>query len=835
MKSRIHLLPVLSIMLIILPWAVSGDEPSGPAGSNRLEPSSLQEDETWVSDMTRVLVPEPKDYRLTSSVADANDRDASETESPLKKATTRPASFQPSPVQPLAPLSPMQPLAPLGPVQPIAPAPSRGGYLGPSLESEAPTLMASRDVATQVTSEKQLAITGGQTLDLALAKSSDVENFQVRRRSQLAFEPFLRGYRGAQIYASSLGAYWTPVRPDLDSVLNKIDPNMIENAVLIEGPYGLRYGPGFAFMDIVRASTPRHADGFQSDFEVIGGVRTNGGQLYNRDTVVGGADDWGYRISYGVRNGSDYEAGNGLKIPSSYFSQDVWAEFGFDTTPHQHLEFSFLNLEQNDTEYPGQFFDVSYLRTYGFETRLIDEDPMAPWTRLYVAGWYNRTRYAGDTSAKSNPNFPVLQRVEYGLDQDVLHLPVVAGIPPTSQLFGTTQGAVDSSGIRANMIFGEQDETNLMIGTDFRYISQVIGERFDLGVVEGVNPFVPPTFFTNMPHARMTDPGVFAEVNHPITEYSTVAVGGRLDFVETTAAASDLRPNSSLFGADTLSQQDTLCAFYLQDRIDLNDHWQLTPGVGQAQRPNTLLERYADALFVSVAQQGFTRVIGTTTLDPERDWQVDLRLNAKYENFRGNASVYHAWVQDYVTFEDEIVPTLSPDARLFRYINTDLATLAGFSLYGEYDLTPRLTPFAQMWYVEGRDQQINAPLPSIPPLESTVGIRLHDEDGGRTWGVEFAARMVDMQDRLGSVHVAGTASDSVVIEEQTPGFTVWHVRSYWNVRKHLTVIAGVDNLFNRTYQEHLDLRLLSTFNNQLSPIRVLQPGISPFFSVNWVF
>ncbi len=36
---------------------------------------------------------------------------------------------------------------------------------------------------------------------------------------------------------------------------------------------------------------------------------------------------------------------------------------------------------------------------------------------------------------------------------------------------------------------------------------------------------------------------------------------------------------------------------------------------------------------------------------------------------------------------------------------------------------------------------------------------------------------------------------------------VCNLRGYYNYSKNLTFVGGVDNLFNKNYQEHLDLRL----------------------------
>jgi outer membrane receptor protein involved in Fe transport len=639
----------------------------------------------------------------------------------------------------------------------------------------------------------------------------------------VSYDPNIRGFKGGQIYTQANGVYWTPARRDLDTMLSKIDPGMMKDVVVLPGPYGVRYGPGLAFIDVIREPTPRYDCGFESHYDTTGNLRTNGGQLYGRETMSGGSNDWGFRLSYGERAGSDYRSGDGTQIPSSYHNRDEWGEFSFDINEHRRFDFAFQRLDQTDTEYPCQFFDINYLGTYGFESRLVDTDPLAPWTSLTLEGWYNHTNFRG-TTPNPNPAFPVIDRVNYSLT-------LYYGTP--SLLTGTTQGGVSSSGARTTATFGDLDDAHINVGADFRYLEQVIGETFNIWQ-GGTTPF--DTFSTNMPHAWMRDPGMYVEWAKPVTDAWTTSIGARTDFVATRARASDVRPGTSLPGGDAfLTQDDTLYAFYCNNEYKLDEQWTLTAGFGHGQRPPTLIERYADGLFISSLQSGFTRMIGDPQLKEERDWQIDLGLSTEHEKWRGKANVFQSWIVDYVTYMGSSV--FQPeflDARLLYFMNTPMATLTGFELYGEYDLLPRMSTFGRMSYVDGRDQTLDAPLPAISPLDSSVGFRFHDVDKGKVWGIDLAARIVADQNRLGTIR---TITGETVVEEPTPGFTTFYVHGYWNYTKNLRLIAGIDNLLDRNYQEHLDLRLSGpTGYSTISPTtRVLAPGFSPFFGVNWVF
>lgn len=653
-----------------------------------------------------------------------------------------------------------------------------------------------------------------QTTSL-LVESNSVQTVEVRRRSPIDLDPHVRGLHIGQIYSVGDGAYLTPVRVDLDTMLSKIDPSLVQDVIVIPGPYGLRYGPGLAFIDVITSPSPRY-DQTEVHYRTGLSTRTNGGQLYGRQTVFGGGPDWGFVFNYGNRTGSDYEAGNGRKIPSSYHAQNFLWQTGFDIDPYSTFEFRYNRLDQTDTEYAAQFFDINYLVTDGFSLSYTTDAPCRPWDQFRVSGWYNRTRFAGDTTNQSKINFNVINRVEAAL-----------GLTPPENLVGLTNGALTSTGYRGAFVFGDADASQLTVGSDFRYLKQGLNEQFRITELAGITEFM-----TNMPRSRSFDPGLFAEWTMPLHEHWTTSIGARADWVHTTALVTDLRVDTSLTDDPrNLTQNDTLYAFYLINELQLTNNWRARIGMGHAQRNPTLIERYADGLFLGIIQSGFSRVIGNPALDKERSWQVDATLEGEAFGWRNRASAFHSWIVDYITYTGNVINDPS-GARLLRTINTDLATLTGFELYADRPLNSRFTVYGSLQYVDGRDRQINAPLNSIFPMEGRAGLKLFDPTGGQHWGVDFGARIVNNQDRLGALRIGTTSVvDVIPLELPTAGFSVFHLRGYWNVTKNLHIVGGIDNLFDRNYLQHLNLRLPD--QPPFVGTEVLDPGFTPYVNVEW--
>ena len=145
-----------------------------------------------------------------------------------------------------------------------------------------------------------------------------------------------------------------------------------------------------------------------------------------------------------------------------------------------------------------------------------------------------------------------------------------------------------------------------------------------------------------------------------------------------------------------------------------------------------------------------------------------------------------------------------PDLRLLEFTNDD-AMIAGAELSGQIELSPAWTLAGQASYIDGRNIDRREALPSIFPLNGRVSLLWHDavQDA---YGVEFIAWFVDNQDRVATT----------LFESPTPGFTKLDLRGYWQATESCRFTAGLENLGDRNYLEHL-----SVHNPQ-----VFEPGIN---------
>lgn len=340
----------------------------------------------------------------------------------------------------------------------------------------------------------------------------------------------------------------------MDTLHNKIDSRILSDLALIKGPYTSRLGPGFSFVDAQLLHAQRFSNGYETHGSTSGDYKTNGEQFYARQSVWGGDQNWGFRVGYGHRGGSDYESGDGLQIPASYKWRDVDVAFGYDPTPTQHLDVHYLRLDQTDVELPGQFFDIDYLVTDAVEVHWVDEDPgFSDFLALEV--WYNRTKFEGDSQRPAKRRqIPTLNNLDF---------------------FNTTAVDLMSTGDTVTSTWGEVDDPQLTVGTDLRFLKQEIQELnqfrargFDQAIAaldptfnattvpallpiptggtiaaglpgalrlkfnsDLIFPFFRPSVDKFVPRSHSSNPGLFVEHLQPVGERLRFRAGARGDWV----------------------------------------------------------------------------------------------------------------------------------------------------------------------------------------------------------------------------------------------------------------------------------------------------------------
>lgn len=754
----------------------------------------------------------------------------------------------------------------LGQQQTASPAAAAlGGNLGADTSARAPTGgIDATGSSVALAGGSAAPVLAAPDLGELLSKSVAASGVEIQRRNAIASDPRIRGYRVGQVVTLGDGALFFPARQDLDTAIAKFDPGSVRDIVIIKGPYGVQYGPGFAFLDIFTLDSPRY-NCFEAHGRTSLGYQTNGDRWNGLQSIFAGDQNWGFRATYNILSGNDYRAGDGQDIAGSYNSQNVNFALGLDLSPNSRLEFKGLRVHQHDLEYPGLYFDIAKLDTEAYSLRYT-LDKQQYFDRLSLDVWYNTTVSDGNTQQGAKQAF--VQRL-----LDVSFNPPFGNGPLQFVDFSTTHFSNRSYGYRLALDWGKPDDIVVTAGSDLNMVGQTLVENIRFQQVAGpplANPPPPNNIYTQnqgIPNSSQVNPGLFLEVATPLTDRMKVRTGGRLDYVHSISDPRLIFGNIDLFGTPgtpgqpvdrfvldpiiyssdptngNLVRDFPLFAAYMSSEYKIDDYLTGLLAVGYAERAPTLTELYASGPFIGVLQQGTSRLIGDPSLDKERLIQFDAGIKGDYEYFRGGATAFFAFVHDYITFD---MNKRGLGITQVVFTNTDRATLAGGELFAQVDLNAWITPFATASYVQGIDQthrdnrraanlassrrqdpatgqfaDSTEYLPQIPPLELRSGFRIHPPTKNAKWQIEFMARSV-----MGQYNIARSLD-----EIPTPGFTVFDIRTYWQINDSWLVTAGVENFNDKLYREHLD----PVSGNLLGVDPLFRPGTNFYFGSQFTY
>ncbi len=192
--------------------------------------------------------------------------------------------------------------------------------------------------------------------------------------------------------------------------------------------------------------------------------------------------------------------------------------------------------------------------------------------------------------------------------------------------------------------------------------------------------------------------------------------------------------------------------------------------------------------------------VGDLTLAPETAWIAEAGFDLARETAYLRPTVYLREIEDYiqgVPFDDtigvadtpvEMIAGMNGDATPLRWANTD-ARLYGIDLDGGLDFTGPLRLDGVANYVRGERRDIDDNLYRVAAPNLTVGLGWEKA----TWSATFEARAVAEQGEV-------SATNS---EAETDGYVVLSLRGEWHLDDRIRLAAGIENLADAVYEDHL--------------------------------
>ncbi len=349
----------------------------------------------------------------------------------------------------------------------------------------------------------------------------------------------------------------------------------------------------------------------------------------------------------------------------------------------------------------------------------------------------------------------------------------------------------------------------------FSLVVDVAGWRFGIDGHDEVhnsdidNPNNPMFFVTNFNEAERRLLGVFAEKQFRIANAWQLELGGRYNRIESdagevnaTPAMMGMAPAVALrdrFNSADRSLTDNNVDLVGKLRYEATEQLSYYLGVGRKTRAPSYQERYLWLPLQATAGLADGRTYtGNLDLDSEVAAEIELGLDFEGGSFHLAPRLFYRDVSDYiqggestntaaimfVRMMNMMNGTSAPDPLEFQNVD---AEFYGFDMDWGWQLSERWSLSGVLNYVRGETKDDN--VYRIPPLNGLVALNY----AASRWGVGAEAFFAAQQDQVAAFNG----------EPETAGYGIFNLNGHWQVSRMIRLSAGVENLTDKVYSDHL--------------------------------
>ena len=501
------------------------------------------------------------------------------------------------------------------------------------------------------------------------------------------------------------------------------------------------------------------------------------------------------RAQGGARSFDNYEDGSGNEIRSAFDSQHANVMLGYGEAATGQLELGIEAVRTDNALFAGAGMD--------------SPEDAADTVRLQVR---RSEKWIGLVDLRGELYYSA---VDHLMDNDSLRpwtAPMAMRVPSTS----------DTLGGRVSADRQVSDNLTLTLGLEYQENTR------DAVGFAGPNPGMVGMLHSVMwPDATLGQGGIFLEGVQNLGTRSRLVLGGRFDRFSADATKADLKP------AGMNRSPNQLYSYYYGTRADDWSHSEwggliryerflrpdltLFTGLSRSTRTADTTERYYGSNNMSPVK----RWVSNPQLTTAKHHQLDLGLSSQEQTGTWIVNGFLDQANDFILRDrahgqEGILQ--SDGATIYRNLE---ARLIGLEAEGFYRLGERGKFSGVASWVRGDNRTDDRPLAQIPPFEGWLQLAY----GADRWGAMGLLRWAAAQDRVDDDPITGSGQDY----GETPGHGVLDLSGRYRILGSLSLFAGADNVFNRTYANHLNRGNLF----DPDPVRINEPGRTFWVRLAW--
>lgn len=575
---------------------------------------------------------------------------------------------------------------------------------------------------------------------------------------------------------------------DLSARLSMFDLNDIERIEVIKGSASSLYGSG-ATGGIINVVS-KQAD-FSDKLYLKGSVNT-GYNSVNQNTSNGislfsGNNLWHAKISGSYRKAENTQTPSG-ELPNSQFEDYSFsAAAGIRTFENQELKIDFQQFKAVDVGIPGAYgvFPENASVSYPLELRKLAG---AEYLIHNISSSFHKlsVKYFHQYIERRVENIPGIVQTIPGKRVSVL------SIDPGAN--HTTDGFQ----AQADFTFGKH---YLIAGLDLwrrKYTGlRVKNQKIEMLDSNGevTNTMYKSIYDKPLPDASFGNAGFYLQNETRLAENKLkVTLGGRFDLInirndetlnplyETKNGEPNYSPAGQSVNWPATDSDNNSYVYNTGILYAPEDFLSFSLNASRSFRSPSLEERF------QYIDLGNILRIGNTNLKPEKGSYVDLGIRLKTSRVKVNGSVFLNYLNDLVSEE----PGTYEGRNALIKTNIGEASLTGFDFGFSVTAVDDFDFYGNASYVRGRDTKNDKYLAEIPPMNGILGVKTGIlKEATINLSANFAASQWNLAE--GEIPAKGYVIYNLGINSGSYGFGP----------VNLSASAGVENIFNTEYRDHL--------------------------------
>jgi iron complex outermembrane receptor protein len=607
------------------------------------------------------------------------------------------------------------------------------------------------------------------------------------RKGGSFLDPSLRGFTGERISVLIDGGTRVcgacPNRMDPPSA--HVQAEDLEKLEILRGPSVLRFGPNFGgIINLVMTRPPRYRE-MQIHGSLRCGYDANADGRKGRLSLYGGNRSMDFYVSGGTKDVGNYTDGKGEEVPSFFRANDYSLKAGYNFTTDHRLQFTYRGSHSRDTLYPALPMDLDIDDTQILALDYGTGDPL-PWLSRVTVKAY-RSMVDHEMSNRRKPTFNTVHAV-------------------TTVDASTWGGYLHSTW---KPFYGIAIET----GGDFsRILMDGDRRRAPVDTVSGEEKFV--MYDAVWPGASHENIGAYLELSRLFEERLLMKFALRGDFSRLDATDADTAFTDE-YGVD-LQRTYSMRSASAGVEYSLYSGMAIEVSLGRGERAPGIAEHYIYLFPIGMDPYDY---LGNPGLSSEKNLELNLGFSFRSAPLEFSLSAFYGKITDYISArrDTSVTPKHASMGILGvrRFTNIDHALRKGFEFESTLRLPMNFSIEGTVSQVIGKDETLDAPLPEMPPLESTAALFYIRHP----YRVELRGRFVASQRRVSKEYG----------EEETPGFHTFGFRTSSTLSRGVNLTFGIENIFDVLYYEHLNR------NAKVSGERIPEPGRRVFLGFDYTF